>query len=336
LPSKSSFAGTVSLTVRSWDGSGVSDATSAKLNTTDFIRAVLTGKLSFSHAPTQNAVSVSLPAIAENVPSKAMNVVTLLKDAGATDADKNALGLALIGDSGPGTWQYELPGGVWQNVPASLSEASALLLSNTALLRFNPTVNQSGSATLMWDAWDGTAGTAGTNGIAIAGTGGTTAFSRTSASATLTVNASQHPPAWSGSGAALMPVVPGTTTLQGNTVASVFGPYFEDPGETVGIAVSGVTGTTSGQWYYSTDNGTTWKTLPSFSAGQALLLSANDLIAFAPKAGFLGTVTLTAYAWDGSAASGSHGSTVRVHGGDFSTTTLTATCLVNRAPELTA
>ena len=59
------------------------------------------------------------------------------------------------------------------------------------------------------------------------------------------------------------------------------------------------------------------------------------LIEFVPKSGFMGTVSLKAYAWDGNPASGSHGSTVRVHGSDFSSTTLTATCLVNTAPTLT-
>ena len=71
-------------------------------------------------------------------------------------------------------------------------------------------------------------------------------------------------------------------------------------------------------------------------AGQALLLAANDLIAFVPNAGFLGTVSLTAYAWDGAGMGNTHGQRVRAHGSDFSSTTLTATCLVNKAPTLTA
>ncbi len=84
----------------------------------------------------------------------------------------------------------------------------------------------------------------------------------------------------------------------------------------------------------STDGGQHWKNLPSVSAAQALLLSANDKPRFVPKAGFLGTVSLTAYAWDGNTANGSHGSTARGHGSDFSGTTLTATCLVNTPPAL--
>jgi uncharacterized repeat protein (TIGR01451 family) len=339
-PTKSSFAGHVSLSVDAWDGGAASDANSVKLNKTDFSSTTLTAKLYFNHAPTQNAVSVSfLPNIPDNAPSKEVSVATLLKDAGAADQDKNSLGLALTEaiSGGVGTWQYELSGGVWQNVPASLSEASALLLPASAMLRYDPTVNYAGTATLMWQAWDGTDGTNGTPGFAITETGGATAFSSNSATGTLTVNPSQRqdPPAWSGRGATLMPVVAGTTTQQGNTVASVFGSYFKDPNATVGIAVSGVTGTTDGQWYYSTAGGTSWTKLPKVSASSALLLSANDELAFVPNAGFLGTVKLTAYAWEGMGAGNTHGKQVSAKGAEFSSTTLTATCLVNTAPVLT-
>src|SRR4029077_851179 len=114
---------------------------------TPFSSAVLTGKLYFNHAPTQTepASGISLGNFPENAASKAVSVATLLKDASATDADKNALGLALTGVSGPGVWQYELAGGLWQNVPATLSDASVLLLPSSAMLRFNPTVNHSGT-----------------------------------------------------------------------------------------------------------------------------------------------------------------------------------------------
>jgi hypothetical protein len=212
-----------------------------------------------------------------------------------------------------------------------------LLLPGNALLRFNPTVNHSGTASLHWDAWDGTQGTAGLQGFALPATlGGATAFSATSAGATLTVTPSQHPPAWSGSSAALTPVVPGDTNLAGDTVAAVFGASFQAPSAPgVGIAVSGVSGPKGSRWEYSTDGGTTWNSLSGVSASQAVLLSADDRIRFMPSAGFLGTVKLTAYAWDGSKGGGKTGNKVHVKGGAFSAKTLTATCLVNTAPILT-
>jgi hypothetical protein len=343
VPTSSSFAGTVSLQVHAWDSSGgltsghtvnLSKSTSTG-GTTPFSSAVLTAKLSFNHAPTQTqpAGGISLGNSVENTPSKAVSVASLLKNATATDADKNALGLALTGASGPGVWQYELSGGVWQNVPATLSDASVLLLPSTAMLRFDPTLDHSGIASLSWDAWDGTQGTAGQQGFALNGAGGATAFSSTSASATLTVLPSQRPPAWnSSSGATLTPVLPGTSNPSGDAVASVFGSYFESASAAVGIAVSAVSGTKNGQWQYSTDGGTTWLSLATASATQARLLAANDRIRFVPNAGFLGTVSLTAYGWDGS--TGTAGGTARPKGNAFSSTPLTTTCLINTAPSL--
>jgi hypothetical protein len=188
---------------------------------------------------------------------------------------------------------------------------------------------------LSWDAWDGTQGTAGQQHFAPPATlGGATAFSATSAGATLRVTPSQHPPAWSGSSATLTPVVPGDPNPPGDTVAAVFGASFQAPGAPgVGIAVSGVSGPKGSRWEYSTDGGTTWHSLAGVSTSQAVLLSAEDRIRFVPP-GFLGTAKLTAYAWDGSA--GSPGDRVRVKGGAFSAKPLTAICLVNSAPTLTA
>ncbi len=203
-----------------------------------------------------------------------------------------------------------------------------------------PTADQTGTFTLSWLAWDGTEGTAGQQFSTISN-GGATAFSSAGATATLTVNALSAPPAptWSGTGAALTPVSENATNPPGNTVASVFGSYFEaSAGATMGIAVSGVTGTKTGQWLYSTDGGTSWQNLPTVSATNAILLLGTDLIRYAPNAGFAGIVTLTAHAWDG-AGSVADGGAVNLTlkgmtGGssDISTATLTATCLVNTAP----
>jgi hypothetical protein len=350
------FSGLATLLVRAWDGSPVKvkgstagDGGTVNLmktgtaGKTDFSSSILTARQYFNDAPTQSPagpVQLFAPGIAENMPSKPVSVAALLADVNAADPDNNVLGLALTGVSGNGTWQYELPHGAWQLVPSSLSEASALLLPSGALLRFNPTVNESGDANLSWLAWDRTQGTAGQLFSVSGGVASAFSSASTLATAKLTVIPSQHAPAWNGSGAQLMSVLPGTTSPQGNTVASVFGTFFEDPNATaMGIAVSGVTGTKNGQWYYSIDNGASWQKLPAVSAARALLLLGTDLMAFVPKAGFVGTATLTAHAWDGNgfthgtaanlAAKGARGGTTH-----FSSTTFTATCLVNHSPTL--
>ena len=270
-----------------------------------------------------------------------MSVATLLAAANAVDSDKGtALGLALTSASGPGTWQYRLSGAAWQAVPATVSGGAALLLPRSALLRFQPAGNQAGTtATLSWLAWDQTQGTAGAAGFNITGTGGTggaSAFSAAAATAVLAVTTRpKAAPAWSGSRAALTPVTPGALQPPGDTVGSIFGALFEDLGKPVGIAVAALAG--AGTWEYSLD-GTKWQPIGGVSAGKALLLSASDWLRFVPKAGYLGTAKLSAYAWDGSGSSNA-GTFVNLGGqtggtGAFSAKPLTATRLVNTAPTL--
>ncbi len=343
VPTKTGFAGQVTLQVHAWDGSVYTHGSTVNLNkthtggTTPFSTAVLTGELFVNDAPTQTppAGGITLSTIHENVTSTPVSVPTLLGvgDAHASDADKGAtVGLALTGAAGPGTWQYQLGNG-WQTVPA-VSATAALLLQRGAALRFVPTPNQLGTATLTWVAWDQTQGTAGAQFNSTA-SGGATAFSSASATATLNISAASghQAPAWNGSGAALTPVAPNATNPPGDTVADVFGPFFADPGTPVGIAVTGLSGTGNGTWQYF--NGTQWTMFAMPSVGKAVLLTATEKIRFVPKPGFLGTATLTAYAWDGTSTSRNLNGKLGGNGA-FGATPLIAVCLVNTSPTLTA
>src|SRR5206468_681227 len=73
-------------------------------------------------------------------------------------------GIAIVGSTGPGVWQWQ-NGSTWTPLPA-VSSTLALLLSSKAQLRFVPAnhlpLNTNGSATLTFLAWDQTMGTAGT------------------------------------------------------------------------------------------------------------------------------------------------------------------------------
>ena len=140
-----------------------------------------------------------------------------------------------------------------------------------------------------------------------------------------------------------MSLLPGTyrtsdqTTPAGNTIASVFGSYFQDnnPAVTVGVAIVSVTGVGNGIWQFLPSSGGTWANFPTVSTASALLLSANDMIRFVPKNNFAGTVSLTALAWDGSVgADGKPNILVKLARSAFSTTTLTATASANHAPTL--
>jgi RHS repeat-associated protein len=334
------FTGTVSLQLRAWDGNTGSDGGTINLSksnsfggTTAFSSTSLIGLLHVNHAPTQSppAGNITLPATVENVASKPMPVATLLQDAHAADADKGTLlGIGITTASGPGTWQYRLVGG-WQAVPAG----AALLLPPSALVRFQPAIDQVGTASLTWYAWDQTQGSRGTT-YAISPIGGATAFSTATATATLAVTTatSHQPPGWTSKVAALTAVLPDTTNPPGDTVASIFGAYYQASAPGVGIAVAALTGANNGTWQYSLD-GVHWQPIANVSPTRALLLSAAYRIRFVPKPGFIGTASLTAYAWD--ASTGTAGDIASIHSGTaFSRGALTAICLVNTAPTLSS
>ncbi len=135
--------------------------------------------------------------------------------------------------------------------------------------------------------------------------GGVDAFSSQAATAAMTVNFVPLAPAWISKATASFTPVLGypAADASGDTVASVFGSAFSDPDPTIhpGVAIIGLTGTTSGAWQFNTGNG--WTNFPSSvgasSNGTALFLSGSDLIRFLPDKLFSGTVALTVRAWDG-------------------------------------
>ena len=71
------------------------------------------------------------------------------------------VGIALLGTTEHGVWSYSLDGTQF-NAVAAVSESAALLLPDTALLRYTPDMANGETATLVYCAWDATSGTAGT------------------------------------------------------------------------------------------------------------------------------------------------------------------------------
>ncbi len=324
------FAGRVSLSALAWNGAGGTDGTPVNPNMlgTAVSAGTISALCSVNTAPVLAGAGVTLKTINENALSPAVTAAALLADAHETDADGKAAlsGIAVIGASGPGTWQW-LDGTVWTAIP-SVSSSQALLLSSTSTVRFAPTNYQasSGAAALTYLAWDQTAGTSGMTET-IAGLGGATPFSATAAIANLPVNFVSQAPTWAaGVSAAFTPVLPFSSTNPqpdppGDGVASVFGNAFRAAaGIQVGVAITAQTGNADGTWEFSTDDGNSWRTFPTVSNQTPLHLSANDLVRFVPSKPFSGAVSLTAKAWDG--------------GTGLSTATLTATGVVNAAPLL--
>ena len=250
------------------------------------------------HQPLNNVtVHPAGQPVAVNVTSAAIAVSTLLSQAAYTDADQHATklpqGIAIIGMVAVGgAWQYMLVGGTWQPLP-SVSSSSGLLLPSTASLRL-AAGGQFGTATLTFEGWDQTQGAAGQL-FDITNSGSATAFSVNSATLSIPV---RQAPSWSAAtGASLPTLAPGvftTTPPAGGTIQSVFGSFFQDGNPTpppVGVAISGLTGASSGAWQYSIDAGSTWRSLTATNSA-ALLLSANDEIRFVPKNNVAAIATL--------------------------------------------
>ncbi len=353
---------TGTLTAYAWDGSVSSHGNPANLTSlgtggaSAFSATTLAASSPYNTAPTLTKPTVTLLPVNENANSAPLTVTSLLSSAGYTDLDGKTLpsGIAVTGDIGTaaGTWQW-LSGATWTALP-SVSSSSAFLLPSTASLRFMPANNMATntptSAALTYLGWDETAGLADKS-FALPVLGGASAFSTASTIASMSINFVKQAPNWvSGATANFTPVV-GFSTISnpipsplGDTVGAVFGAAFHDAaGASVGIAISAQAGTSFGGWQYSTNNGSNWISFPTtLSATSALLLSANDLIRFVPTKTFVGTVSLTAYAWDGT------GTFTTVNGNlianvtrtgtggadPFSATLLTANCFVNSAPTL--
>jgi hypothetical protein len=108
------------------------------------------------------------------------------------DADRLAqVGMALIGTTGNGTWQYSRDGGRTWIAVGAVSAGKALLLASSDRLRFMPARGWSGKADITYRAWDLTTGKAGTRVdlSAASAVGGGTAFSKELASAAMIVTA---------------------------------------------------------------------------------------------------------------------------------------------------
>jgi hypothetical protein len=293
-----------------------------------------------NHAPTWSGSGASVLAVLAGSTNPSGATVAAVFGSHFNDRGGASVGVAVVGLTGGGQWQYSRDGGhTWFNFSTVNTNAARLLLGSDRI-RFVPNATFTGTATIQANAWDQFTGNAGdTVNLATSGaTGGNTAYSIGALTASCIVR--KQAPTWTGTGVNLTPVLPNTSNPSGDTVATIFGSHFVDlDGANVGIAVAGLTGAANGTWQYSLNGGTTWINFNNVSTSAAQLLQGTDLIRFVPNAGFMGTVTLSAYAWNG--ITGVDGSTVNLtatatRGGTtaFSSGTLTASCTVNTAPTI--
>jgi hypothetical protein len=353
---------TPALTFRAWDQTG----TLENINGSVFNTTISGGSTAFStttanavitvtpvnDAPTLNEAQVVFPAINNNIGVPLGAVGTLVSSLArlgdnVIDPDINAVtGIAVINaDNSNGIWFYSSDNGSnW--IPLGLvSETNARLLAANPSTRlyFLPNAGFNGTVdnVLTFRAWDQTIGTNGGSADTTPPSDVTTsAFSSTINTATITVNAGNNAPILSDTTISLsinenLDLPTGAVgTLVSSLVA--IGTNVTDPdlNAVTGVAIVGAN-TTSGNWFYSTNNGDTWSPLGAVSNTEARLLAADGgtRLYFQPIANFNGTINdaLTILAWDQSTGTNGSTASVAVSGGisAFSSTTDTVAITVN-------
>jgi cyclophilin family peptidyl-prolyl cis-trans isomerase len=292
-------------------------------------------------APVSPSLGITTPAVAKTINLAGTFINHGTGTTTITDVDENAVlgGIALVGSTGNGTWEYSTDGTTFSSV-GTISNNSALLLSNSDILRFTPNGTSSETATLTYRAWDETSGQNGGSADTTVN-GGVTAFSLATDTASLIVN---NAPILTAANPSL-----GTTNEDSAITISLAGTFINhgtgtttiadanDNAVVGGIALAGTTG--NGTWAYSTD-GTTFTAVGTVSQNSALLLANNAVLRYTPDGKNGETATITYSAWD--TTSGANGGRISLNAtGDataFSIVTDTASLTVtsvNDAPVLT-
>ena len=304
---------TATISYCAWDESSGSSGSYANTTTnggtTAFSTASDTASLTVE-ATTDNVVlTAAMPKLGSTTNSTPITVSltgTFINNGGGTTiiSDSNSKGvtggIALIGATGQGTWDYSLDGTTFTPLP-TVGLTSALLLPATADLRYTPDGKDSETPTITYYAWDQTSGSAaGSVDLSAAGaTGGTTAYSFLTDTASLTVNDAPVLTPAAPSLASVNAATAKTITLSGTFINNSSGTTTITDADTNavlgGIAVTGTTG--KGTWAYSL-NGTDFSSVGTVSASSALLLPPSASLRYTPDGSDAETATITYSAWD--------------------------------------
>jgi len=205
-------AESVGFTYRAWDRTsdmasvngirGLADTT-ANGGSTAFSTGTATASLTVTavnDAPVLNPVAPTLTGMTDTAFVNTGNLVSDLTG-GVTDVDTGALqGVAITSLTATyGKWQFSTDsGGTWQDV-GTVSTSAALVLRSTDRIRFLPDGVNGETATITYKAWDRTTGTQGTT-VDTTTSGGTSAFSTATDTASVTVTAVNDRPVLTPSG----------------------------------------------------------------------------------------------------------------------------------------
>ena len=287
------YNGTSTIDFKAWDGNFATsgDYTDPTVGSAFGADGPARGTITITpvnDTPTMNNTAVRyLPAINTGVTSAVVTVQSLTSTASDVETLAGDFGIHVTVASGPGKWQFSLNGSTFVNLPVLPAR-----LPSTASLRFVGDAGRAGIGLLTYQAWDMSSGV-------------TTPLKTDSLSVareSLTVAVGNATPTLTGPGL-LTTISEDPTVNAGDTVIKLLGTTFVDAGVgRKGIAVTGLTTATAGEWQYSADSGKTWIAIGTVSDTAALLLPETARIRFAPAKdahSVTGTEpTLTYKAWD--------------------------------------
>ena len=369
VPADIYMDGTAAISFRAWDETegmvgetadavqGGTTSSFSKVEADAMIRVIPA-----NHAPELSAAASPMLSdiISDDFDNAGNSVAEIVADGSVTDADfgdespaPEAIAVTAVEDT-DGTWQYSFDDGqAWTNLADTDLSAEAILLDETARIRFAPAHSKwAGTVTFTFRAWDKTVGETGGTADASAG-GGISAFSAISDEAAIEViPANIAPELDTGASPVLSELLSDDSENQGDTVGEIVedesitdADVGEDGVPPKAIAVTAVDNT-NGRWQYSFDAGKSWTDFTAKTGGKAdlseaaVLLDKSHRIRFVPaQAEWSGTASLRFRAWDKS--EGNPGDRADVSGaGGFSAFSeneeqaLIKVTQANHAPEL--
>ena len=325
------FNGSAQFIFKAWDQSDNSNDISVDGGSTAFSEISSIGIVSINNindAPTiESSQTISLNSISEDdFTNSGTSVIDLLVQANLSYGDVDQFvnlnqyqgidenkGMAIISiEEENGNWEYSSDSGSsWQSI-GIISEVSALLLSQTDLLRFIPNANYNGTASFEFRAWDQS-----DNSNDTSNNGGTTAFSTSIATGIIIINNINDAPVVNPGITIDMPDINEDTPDNGLSLAEIVSTIgYTDidqditlnqdigmPDDNVGIAITSANNS-NGNWEFSTNGGSSWTPMGDISLTNVMLLTPIYRIRFNPNENYNGQdISFSFKAWDRSSNS---------------------------------
>jgi len=347
------------LSFRAWDSYSGAEGYQAALGsggnapTSTAVASVTIPIEKVNYRPILGKISYTPPSINEDVADVSNSGVVLgtafFDDIGlAADTDpKRGIVVTGVNDNGNGTWQF-YNGSVWTDINktelnAIPSRPLHLAESTTTAIRFRPAKDKNGTASFTYSAWSQLNGLANYTYAAL---DGGLSYSEQSASGTLTINAVEDPPDFSGNNVNLLvrsynqAVFPSTVT-DGINVANTILPNYtivdvDSSANEYGIVLTAfsISGDVTGVSFAPSDfrigfnaTATEWGettteiAMSSLTSGTGIYVNRASSFRIRTPATFVGRLIFTFYLWNERVLDGSIATKNRVVSFNYSSLT---------------